>query len=163
MEENRARRILLTIVIIFVGNTILGILFFGKGVDAIFYLLKRHEIRIENGTEYIGTPRGYTSREIPTEYGSQTQYYQVVSYTAADGTEKKVVSSMTDDDRGDALPESVIVLDNGERAVIREDLDAMQHHINIGLIAVLSRVVFTLGTVIVSLIIGKRNRRTAEW
>ncbi|MBP0971923.1 MAG: hypothetical protein IKX57_05295 [Oscillospiraceae bacterium] len=163
MEENRARRILFAIVIIFVGNTILGILFFGKGTDALYYVLKRHEIRIENGTEYIGTPRGYTSREISTEYGSQTQYYQSVSYTTEDGTEKTVVSSMTDEDRGDTLPECVIVLDNGERAVIQEDLDAMQHHINVALIAALSHAVLTFGTILVFVIIGKRERRAAQW
>lgn len=163
MEENKAQRILLTIVIILIGNFILRLVFFGKGVDALFYVMKRHEIMIENGTEYVGTPMGYSQCEVPTDYGSQTQYYQIVRYVTKNGEEKSAASSMTDEERGGPLPESVLVVDNGERAVIQEDLDAMQEHILIGVIAVLIRVVFTLGAIIVSWIIGKRKQRAAQW
>jgi hypothetical protein len=39
----------------------------------------------------------------------------------------------------------------------------MQHHINEALLAVLCHVVLTLGTVLVFVIIGKRERRAAQW
>ena len=163
MNEEKIRRIVTLIVVIFAGNMLMGILFFGKEFDALGGALNLHSMRVKNPVEYHGYFVGYDHRLITaTDGDGYYQDYAIVEYQTEDGIKKTVKSKLTNQDRGGKLPEDIIVLDNGTKAALQPDIDASRHNLLIGLISIAVRIAFIAGAVTVFLIREKQMQKQEQ-
>ena len=124
MDEQRIRKHVICIIIMIVIFIIYDMSFAAEMMDADYYRHIYNKVNITNGKEYHGTVTGYS--DLPNGDDDDTLQYAVVSYETERGS-KKVTSSFPEKDRKAALGSDVVVLDNGSRAVIQQDLTELQN------------------------------------
>ena len=119
MDEKKVRRHVIFIIFIVAFIAIYNTKFSFDMFDASYYRPIYKSLNITNGTEYHGTFKTYS--EQPNGDEEDDLKYAVVEYETERG-KKTVVSKLSEDRRKTALGTDVIVLDNGSKAVIQQDL-----------------------------------------
>lgn len=152
MDEQRIKKHIVFAIIMIAIFVIYDTNFAAVMMNAGYYRDIYNKVNITNGKEYHGTVTDYC--DLPNGAEDEDLRYAVVSYETERGA-KKVTSSFPERDRKASLGSDVIVLDNGSRAVIQQDLTELQNAYKDGKSKKLFITIFMIAAIGIYILINK--------